>query len=58
MGRETGLDFRYKKEKWEFTGKEQGEGSVDGKSVSSKVESGGKFLLNGPNKGLAEGEPG
>ena len=32
--------------------------SVDGKLVSSKVESGGQFLLNEPNKGLAEGEPG
>lgn len=31
---------------------------MDGKPVSSKVESGGQFSLNEPNKGLAEGEPG
>ena len=32
--------------------------SVDGKPVSRKVESGGQFLLNEPNKDLAEGESG
>ena len=29
---------------------------MDGKPVSSKVESGGQFLLNEPNRCLAEGE--
>lgn len=54
-GGKIGLNSEYKKEKWRFIAKEQGQGSVDGKMLRGNIRDKGKFRLNQLDKILAEG---